>query len=99
HGAKGLILFTRDFDWKGAETEFRLALKLSPGSADVYLQLGWRCAAQGRFDESRALMRRARELDPLAIRSDYANEFMRAGPTEEALAEAQRALQGDPPYS
>jgi serine/threonine-protein kinase len=98
HGAKGLILFTRDFDWKGAETEFRLALKLSPGSADAYLQLGWLCSAQGRFDESLALMRRARELDPLAIRSDYANELMRAGRTEEALAEAQRALKVDPSY-
>ncbi len=98
HGIRGLILFTRDFDWKGAEAEFRLALKLSPGSADSSLQLGWLCSAQGRFDESLALMRRARELDPLAIRSDFANELMRAGRTEEALAEAQRALALDPSY-
>jgi serine/threonine-protein kinase len=98
HGIRGLILFTRDFDWKGAEAEFRLALKLSPGSADICLQLGWLCSAQGRFDESLALMRRARELDPLAIRSDFANELMRAGRIEEALAEARRALALDPSY-
>ncbi|MGA7991089.1 MAG: protein kinase [Thermoanaerobaculia bacterium] len=98
HGVRGLILFTRDFDWKGAEAEFRLALKLSPGSADIYLQLGWLCSAQGRFDESLAMMRRARELDPLAIRSDFVNELMRAGRAQEALAEAQRALALDPSY-
>src|SRR5664279_3016913 len=98
HGIRGLILFTRDFDWKGAEAEFRLALKLSPGSADTYQQLGWLCSAQGRFDESLASMQRARELDPLVIRSDFANEMMRAGRTQEALAEAERALALDASY-
>ncbi len=98
HGIAGLLRFARDFDWKGAEEEFRLALKLSPGSADIYLQLGRLCSSQGRFDESLTLMRRARELDPLAIRSDFANELMRAGQTREALAEAQRALALDPSY-
>jgi len=98
HGIVGLLRFTRDFDWKGAEAEFRLALRLSPGSADLYEHLGWLCSAQGRFDESLALMRRARELDPLEHRSDVVNELMRAGRTEEALAEAQRALTLDPSY-
>jgi tetratricopeptide (TPR) repeat protein len=98
HGIAGVLRFTRDFDWKGAEAESRLALRLSPGSADICLQLGWLCSAQGRFDESLALMRRAREFDPLAIRSDYPNELMRAGRTEEALAEAQRALALDATY-
>ena len=98
HGIVGLLRLARDFDWKSAEAEFRLALKLSPGSADIYLQLGRLCSAQRRFDESLAVMRLARELDPLAIRSDFANELMRAGRTEEALAEAQRALALDPSY-
>ncbi len=99
HGIVGLLRFTRDFDWKGAEAEFRLALALSPGSADIYDHLGWLCSAQGRFDESLALVRRARELDPLAHRSDVANELMRAGRTREALAEAERAVALDPAFS
>jgi serine/threonine protein kinase/tetratricopeptide (TPR) repeat protein len=99
HGIVGLLRFTRDFDWKGAEAEFRLALRLSPGSADIYDHLGWLCSAQGRFDESLALVRRARELDPVAHRSDVANELMRAGRTREALAEAERAVALDPSFS
>jgi TolB-like protein/Flp pilus assembly protein TadD len=99
HGIVGLLRFTRDFDWKGAEAEFRLALTLSPGSADLYDHLGWLCSAQGRFDESLALMRRARELDPLAHRSDVANELMRAGRPQEALADARRAVELDPSFA
>ncbi|MFI5165495.1 MAG: protein kinase [Thermoanaerobaculales bacterium] len=99
HGIVGLLRFTRDFDWEGAEAEFRLAIRLSPGSADLYDHLGWLCSAQCRFDESLALVRRARELDPLAHRSDVANELMRAGRSQEALVEAERALALDPSYS
>ena len=99
HGILGLLRFTRDFDWKGAEAEFRRALSLSPGSADIHDHLGWLCSAQCRFDESLALVRRAQQLDPLAHRSDVANELMRAGRAQEALAEAERALALDPAFS
>jgi Tfp pilus assembly protein PilF len=99
HGIVGLLRFTRDFDWKGAEAEFRLALTLSPGSADLYDHLGWLCSSQGRFDESLALMHRARELDPLTHRSDVANELMRAGQPQEALADAERAVALDPTFA
>jgi serine/threonine-protein kinase len=99
HGIVGLLRFTRDFDWKGAEAEFRLALALSPGSADIHDHLGWLFSAQGRFEESLAEVRRARDLDPLAHRNDVANELMRAGRNEEALAEAARAVALDPGYS
>jgi serine/threonine-protein kinase len=99
HGIVGLLRFVRDFDWEGAEAEFRFALRLSPGSADLYDHLGWLCSSQRRFDESIALVRRARDLDPLAHRSDVANELMRAGRTAEALEEAERAIAVDPTYS
>jgi tetratricopeptide (TPR) repeat protein len=99
HGIVGLLLFARDFDWRGAEAELRLAIGLSPGSSDLYDYLGWLCSAQGRFDESLALVRKARELDPLAHRSDVANELMRTGRTQEALAEAEHAVAFDPAFS
>ena len=99
HGIVGLLRFTRDFDWKGAEAEFRLALTLSPGSADLYDHLGWLCSAMGRFDESLALMRRARDLNPLTHRSDVANELMRAGRPQEALVDAARAVKLDPSFA
>ena len=96
HGIAGLLRFVCDFDWAGAEKELRLALELSPGSADVHDHYGWLCSALGRYDEALGAVRRARELDPLAHRSDVASELMRAGRYEDALQEAVRIVELDP---
>ena len=74
-----LLKCVHDFDWTGAEAEFRLALELSPGSADIYDHYGWLCAALQRFDEAIGLVKRAQELDPLMHRSDVASTLLRAG--------------------
>ena len=61
HGAMGLILFTADFDWKGAERELLRALELNPGDTHAHDHYGWWCSAQCRFDESlRSVPARAR---------------------------------------
>jgi len=98
HGIAGLLRFVCDFDWPGAEAELRVALALSPGSADVHDHYGWLCSSLQRHDEAIAAVRRAHELDPLAHRSDVANELLRAGRYEEALAEATRVARLDPGY-
>ncbi len=95
HGIAGLLRFVCDFDWAGAEKELRLALDLSPGSADVHDHYGWLCSSLGRFEEAIRAVRRARELDPLAHRSDVASELMRAGRYQEALEEAARIVDLD----
>ena len=46
-----LLRSSCDFDWAGAEAEFKLALELSPGSADIYDHYGWMCSALERYDE------------------------------------------------
>jgi serine/threonine protein kinase/tetratricopeptide (TPR) repeat protein len=96
HGIAGLLRFVCDYDWAGAEKELRRAIDLSPGNADAHDHLGWLCSALGRRDEALAAVRRARELDPLAHRSDIASELMRAGRYEEALQEASRVVALDP---
>jgi serine/threonine protein kinase/Flp pilus assembly protein TadD len=99
HGIAGMLRFVCDFDWTGAERELRLAMALSPGSADIYDHFGWLCSSLGRYDEAIAAVRRARELDPLAHRSDVASELVRAGRYAEALAEATPLVQADPGYA
>jgi tetratricopeptide (TPR) repeat protein len=98
HTSLAQLMMLRDFDWTGAETEFRRALALSPGSADTYDLYGRMCAMLGRFDEAIEMGRRAYDLDPLAHRSDIATTLIRAGRFEEALAAATRALELDPRY-
>jgi serine/threonine-protein kinase len=88
-----------DFDWVGAEQEFKRALELTPNSADTYDLYGRMCLAMERNDEGLAMERRAQELDPLAHRADVARALLRAGRYDEALAAARRATELDPHYA
>ncbi|MDQ3222875.1 MAG: tetratricopeptide repeat protein, partial [Gemmatimonadota bacterium] len=99
HSVLALLKFTHDFDWAGAEEEFKLALKLNPGGADIYDHYGWMCAALERFDEALALMKRAQELDPLAHRADVASTLIRAGRYQEALEAALRSVEFEPDHA
>jgi serine/threonine-protein kinase len=98
HSMLGLLSFTHDFDWVRAEAEFKLALELSPGSADIYDHYGWLCGSMERWDEALALVKRAEELDPLMHRSDVASTLVRAGRYEEALESARHAVSFDPQH-
>jgi serine/threonine-protein kinase len=93
HSLLALLKFSQDFDWVGAEREFKLALELSPGSADIYDHYGWLCAALERHEEALALVTRAQELDPLMHRADVATTLLRAGRYPEALEAALRCVE------
>ncbi len=96
HGIVGLLRFVCDFDWAGAEREFEIALSLSPGSADIYDHYGWMCSSVGRFDDGLRLLERARELDPIAHRTDVPGTLLRAGRADEALHQALQVVAADP---
>ena len=98
HGILGQLKLIRDLDWTGAEAEFRIAIRLSPGNADAHDHLGWLCSSMRRFNEALELFQKAHELDPLAHRSDYANELLRAGRVKEGLVEAERVVAAHPEY-
>ena len=98
HGMNGQLKVLRHFDWPGAEAEFKLALTLNPSSADTYDFYGRMCAALERYDEALTLLQRAKELDPMAHRSDLSTLLLRAGRYPEALAAAKAAVDFDPLY-
>jgi serine/threonine-protein kinase len=99
HSVLALLKFTRDFDWDGAEEEFKLALELSPGAADIYDHYGWLCGALERWDEALVLVKRAQELDPLMHRADVATTLLRAGRYQEALEAALRCVEFEPDFA
>jgi serine/threonine protein kinase/Flp pilus assembly protein TadD len=98
HVVLGSLKAVWQYDWAGAEREFRRALELSPSNANAHDLFGRLCSALGRQEESIAMQRRAQQLDPLEHRSDYANSLLRAGRYEEGLREAQHAVEFDPHY-
>ncbi|MFL5520173.1 MAG: protein kinase domain-containing protein, partial [Gemmatimonadales bacterium] len=98
HEVIGLVRMIYDYDWEGAEGSFKLALQLNPNDADAQCHYGWLCWSLERHDEAIELLRRARELDPLAHRSDLASALLRAGRYPEAAEVARAAIDFDPEF-
>jgi DNA-binding SARP family transcriptional activator/Flp pilus assembly protein TadD len=93
---RGYLKAVHEFDWAGAEADFRCALELSPNDADTLDLYGRLCAALGRYEEALALQRRAQELDPLSHRLDVVSTLLRAGRYHEAVTGARDAVELDP---
>jgi adenylate cyclase len=90
-----------DFDWAGAESEFRRAIALNPSYAYAHDQYGVLLASQGRLDEALAENKRAAELDPLSPVVPFDMVFTLAwqGKYQAAMQQARRSLDLDPTFS
>jgi TolB-like protein len=64
HTTLGMLKYRMEYDWAGADSEFRTALALNPSYATVHQWYGLSLAVRGRLDEASAELARARELDP-----------------------------------
>ena len=89
-----------EWDWDGAEREYRRALEIDPNAAVSYMSYSWYLHALGRFEESLAQRRRALELDPLDVTLNraVARDLDATGQDEAALAQWNRTLELDPNY-
>lgn len=80
------VLFYYDWDWPGAEREFKRAIALDPNSAAAHTGYGWFLAYMGRLEDALPELQRARDLDPLSaatvvkigIAFMYRREYARA---------------------
>lgn len=68
HVARGDVLMTADFDWSGAEAEYRRAEQLAPRDPEIQFYLGSMFATLGQVQEAIALTRRALRDEPLNAR-------------------------------
>jgi serine/threonine protein kinase/Flp pilus assembly protein TadD len=67
HRARADIMFNYDWDWSGAEREYRRAIELNPNYAEAHHQYEWLLAMSGRSSEATAEIKRAQQLDPLSL--------------------------------
>jgi tetratricopeptide (TPR) repeat protein len=56
-----------DWDWVGAEEQFKRALELNPNYATTHHWYGLHLMAMGRFGEAAAWIKQAQNLDPLSL--------------------------------
>ena len=99
HASLGYLKAVFDWDFAGAEHDFRRAIKLNPGSVDIYILYSIYLAFAARFDEAIAGFKHAVELDPASPQTyTYLGGFgyYMAGRCDEAIVQLKKALEMDP---
>jgi Tfp pilus assembly protein PilF len=95
HTSLATVHFYGDWDWTGAEHEYRRALDLNPNDAEAHRMYSVFLAAMGRADEAWAQVQSAEEIDPLYAESSRTAgwDLYCARRYDQALEHCQRALE------
>jgi TolB-like protein/Tfp pilus assembly protein PilF len=97
HASLGHVKMMHDWDWPGAEREFRHAIKLNPGYATAHHWYALYLRAMGRFEESLEEIRQAQRLDPLSliINTVVGTHFYYARQYDKAIEQCRKTLELD----
>ncbi|MGB0105294.1 MAG: tetratricopeptide repeat protein [Candidatus Sulfotelmatobacter sp.] len=101
HTSLAAVKVLHDWDWQGAEHEFRRAIELNPNFARAHHWYGnLLLGPEGRHEEAIAELERARELDPLSliINADVGFGYYLAGRYEPALQAYRSVLALNPNF-
>jgi TolB-like protein/DNA-binding winged helix-turn-helix (wHTH) protein/Tfp pilus assembly protein PilF len=100
HQAFGANKLFFDWDFEGAEHEFKRAIQLDPGFATPHELYAYILRSQGKFDEALGELRIAQELDPLdlLIADDIGATLRYAGRTADAIEANKKTFEMDPNY-
>ena len=91
----------QEWDWAGAEREYRRAIELNPSYPIARVRFAMFLYAMQRFEEAVVQANRAQQLEPVSpfINTWAGAAYFLAGRVQDATASWQRALELDPGYS
>jgi serine/threonine protein kinase len=97
HASLGLILHWGDYDFAGAEREFKRAIELNPNYTSAHQWYGSLLTSLGRTEDALVEHRRALEIEPLSLVMNYtyAASLFYARRYDEAIAQAKKTLELD----
>ncbi len=100
HIALALVREAYDWDWSGAETEFKRAIQLDPNSATAHQWYGDFLIRLGRLEEAKAELKKAKDLDPLSqpINSSVGLQLYFARQYDPAIQQLKETLDLDPNF-
>jgi TolB-like protein/DNA-binding winged helix-turn-helix (wHTH) protein/Tfp pilus assembly protein PilF len=98
HDAHGFLLEVADFDWHGAEAEYRRAMQLWPGSMHARFDLSILLSTLGQVDHAVDLLHQALANDPLrpTWRAWMALYLRQLGRLDEAEQMIRKAIELQP---
>jgi class 3 adenylate cyclase/TolB-like protein/Flp pilus assembly protein TadD len=101
HATLARIKALFDWDWVGAEAEFRRAIELNPNYATAHHWFSDMLTWLGRFDEALEEIKRAQEIDPLSpiINAMAGSAFFAAGDEVLAVEILQKQIDLDPSFT
>jgi len=101
HAVLGNIHFLWDWDWAGADREFKRAMELGPPSTDTRIPYAVYLSAIGKHEEAIAVMREARTLDPISQPANtmLGTVYYWAHRFDEAIDQFQKTLELRPDSS
>jgi len=101
HTSLAAVRTDYEWDWRGADQEYRRALELNPNYATAHSWYAEQLSRMGRHDEAITEARRALELDPVSIFSSMLVAWILyfARHYDEAIQQASRTLELDPDYA
>jgi len=101
HNALAAVKVDYDWDWPGAEREFRLAIELNPGYATAHQWYAELLSQIGRHEEALAEIKLAEQLDPfsLIINVVHGDALRSAGQYDLAIEQLQKTLEIDPNFA
>ena len=101
HTSLGRIKADYEWDWAGAEREYKRALELNPNYATTHQWYALYLSSVGRNDEAIREAKRAQELEPLSlsINTTLGWVLFYAGNNDEALNQIRKTLEMDPNFA
>ena len=101
HTTMGMVYSWYNWDWAGAEREFRRAIELNPNYALAHEQYGWLLITSKRFEEAKTEFEKAIQLEPVSLLflGDPAQlEYMRHR-YKDAVSYARKVVEMDPYFA
>ncbi len=101
HASLAVIKSAYDWDWLGAEKEFKWAIELNPNNATAHFRYGIALVHAGRLDEAINEEKRALELDPLSLPTNrgLGTALIFARQYDRAIEQLRKTLELDPNFT
>jgi serine/threonine protein kinase len=100
HDVLARVLYYFEWDWDGAEREFKRAIQLNPNKADVHLFYSSFLRSMGRGDEAMSEAQLGLELDPLNSFSQcyYIGQLLYLHQYDESIVQLRKIISLEPDF-